>query len=44
MPKKKMTDSEWKERLSDYANKKFKLGQGQKTPITSKWAKVIFVH
>jgi hypothetical protein len=41
MPKKKMTDREWNERLSDYANNKFKFGQGQKPPKTSKWAKVI---
>ena len=41
MPKKVKSDSEWRERLKEYANNNFKFGQGQKPPPNSKWTKVI---
>jgi hypothetical protein len=41
MPKKGKSDREWRERLQDYANNKFKFGQGQKPPPNSKWTKAI---
>lgn len=41
MPKQGKSDAEWKTRLREYAEGKFKFGQGQRPPKNSRWAKDI---